>query len=426
MGWSKFSRKIKSVVGGDSIVISKGRIFYQNKDGRQDFLFSKELYESLLETAEIKSFKNNILCKKESVEILVNRVNDAVKRGFHYSYDSVNNHLNESKQSFFDMVQIQYPSIEFLINSFENNALLTANPIAKYYLDRVFRGRELDEDDIATNKTSNEILGGFLAFILDISACLVVSRKRNGRSLQINTILDNCDSLLMYLAMNYSVALKLGSDKSFLRRRGFTPRIGYNMPIIKCSDVFVAEKYVQAVATNSYDTQYLYFYQIVERISQKMAPALFITEIRDVISASKKTTDYDKFIDLKNKITGDNEQQLLEKLIRSKIAVTTVIPLLRTSQIDYFGRNLPRFIRQKNEALINFGNQIDFARTLSKRIYWIRNAIVHAKEENFKKKAKETPFDWATDGESLVPEIALLKLIVDYSIKIYSASKCCK
>ncbi len=420
MSWIKFSRKFKTIVGNDVITISNGSIFFTSEDGETHSIFSKDLYNSIIDAAEIKSFNGDILLKKDTVEIRIDEVNGSARVPFRYNNERINHFFVTSGQTFFDSIQVSKASIEYLISYFENNEPNNA-VMAKYMLDRIF-DPDSEEENPSVREPIN-IVGRVLSYILSIPRCVVVSRKKNGRSLQINTILENCESLLMYIAMNYGCAIKLGIDKSFLKRRGFLPRMTYTMPIIKCKDVFVEEKYIQATATNSYDTKFLFFYQILERIAQKMAPSLFIAEIRDVVSTRSRVSDYDKFVDMKNRINGDNEQQLLEKFLRSKVLLSTLMPIIPPSLITYFENTLPRFIDQKIEAKINFSNQADYSRTMSKRIYWIRNAIVHAKEENFKKKAKETPFDWAVDGELLIPELAMLKLIVDFSIKVYSSRK---
>lgn len=86
---------------------------------------------------------------------------------------------------------------------------------------------------------------------------------------------------------------------------------------------------------------------------------------------------------------------------------------------EYYETKVPLFING-DSALIRFDDQNSFTLTVSSRIYRVRNAIVHSKEENFKKKGRETPFDWTKDIKILNEELPLLKVIVDFSIKAYS------
>lgn len=415
MSWLRFTKKIRKIVSNGPLVVQKDKLFYFSSSTSEKIeLFSQEQYDDLFSDECAKSFQNNILLTNNKAEMIIEEVNRHAFRPRSF-IDRINEYVEESDQSYFDEIVVDEPSLLFLICFFEQNNL-TRYSFMNYYLKHDFFDYHPEERGVS-------FLKDLLIRTTGIFHCLCVSRVNKGHLNNINTVIDRCNSILLFLSMNHNLSLQImNKETSDLVRTRIILNSSHFVPIIKCKDKFIINKYIQAVSTDSGDIKYLFWYQILERISQKMAPGLLITEARKIMVFANKKTDFEKFTKIQSFFKDDGELTVLNKLILSCVDKSLIKSSLKESQIDYYKTKVPRFINS-DCALINFDDSSKFSLTVSNRIYRVRNAIVHSKEENFKKKGKETPFDWTKDIGLLNEELPLLKTVVDLSIKAYSSSK---
>jgi len=168
--------------------------------------------------------------------------------------------------------------------------------------------------------------------------------------------------------------------------------------------------------------QYLFYYLVIEYYFEKTFSEEWIKHFKDRINDPnfKRNEDnnikilmeeiYSKFNYRPKSI---DEQKALELILEKFVDIEKLkenIEIFDKSYFEYLKNNMPSFALKnpkiKNECLIDFCKSNVFAR-LAKRIYLIRNSIVHSKE-SFENKFK--PFE---DEEELSEEIPLIRLIAE-------------
>lgn len=178
--------------------------------------------------------------------------------------------------------------------------------------------------------------------------------------------------------------------------------------------------YQKALSSESFDNQFLSFYHIIEHFFEKIYNEDLQLKVRNELTkpsfSYKKKADIEnliKIVQSRTKIQREefqvNELEALELTLKKYI---TDFPELKV-ELNEIQINLVDYYKT-TEVPFSRGNQVNFDlppeeifKSLAKRIYYTRNAIVHSKETD---KKKYTPFK---DDKDLLPEIYLMRLITE-------------
>ena len=177
--------------------------------------------------------------------------------------------------------------------------------------------------------------------------------------------------------------------------------------------------YQKGISTESLDHQYLSFYHILEHFFEKIYNEDLINKLRDELTlpgfSYKRKTDIEKLVKIvqkklryKNEEFQINELEALELVLRKYIDniedVKTELNSINPILIDYFKNTEVPFSKGNR---VNFENEADIYKNLSKRIYFTRNSIVHSKETE---KEKYIPFK---NDKDLINQIYLMRIIAE-------------
>ena len=178
--------------------------------------------------------------------------------------------------------------------------------------------------------------------------------------------------------------------------------------------------YQKALSSESLDHQYLSFYHVIEHFFEKIYNEDLLQRVKSELTkpgfSYKKKNDIEgliKIVQNRTKIQREefqvNELEALELTLRKYITDTnelkTEINEIESSLIDYYKANDVPFSKGPK---VNFDLPPDeIYKSLSKRIYFTRNSIVHSKETE---KQKYTPFK---DDKDLIHEIYLMRIITE-------------
>lgn len=411
MSWLGFVKRMKMAIGSTSVVVSKGIMLVvvgEGENSRRIRIFERNEYEEITKEKRIKQFKNNILFTSNHIEAAVNPVAPERTPPFHFD-ERINLLLSSENQTAFEQISIGKPTLAYLLYYFENNPV------------RIFMG-DWFFDHPSSERTTDHLalLGGFLSRATRVFRCLHGTRKRFGKTCCERTILGKIDSILLYLSMN-GFALGLNGHAK-VQRHSVSLETDRFIPCLTCKDEFIAKKYIQATVENSCEIKYLFWYQILERISQKVAPAIILAETKETLSAARGLSEMEKYRRVQSGFKDDSELTVLKKAFSSLVPKEAVERSIGKKLKGFYETNMPKFIAQES-AKLDFSSQTSFARSASERVYRIRNAIVHSNDESIKRKGRETPFDWTKDDKTLSQELPLLKAIVDCAIQGYFSKR---
>lgn len=178
--------------------------------------------------------------------------------------------------------------------------------------------------------------------------------------------------------------------------------------------------YQKALSSESFDNQFLSFYHIIEHFFEKIYNEDLQLKIRTELTkpgfSYKKKTDIEsliKIVQSRTKIQREefqvNELEALELTLKKYLIDIDELKI----ELNEIQANLVEYYKT-TEVPFSKGNQVNFDlttddvfKTLAKRIYYTRNAIVHSKETD---KKKYIPFK---DDKDLLPEIYLMRLITE-------------
>jgi hypothetical protein len=263
--------------------------------------------------------------------------------------------------------------------------------------------------------------------LLDVIAELVMTT-----TLQISAKKPRADfdtlanAFLFHAAYNLDAAARLGSDPTFdppriqrVRRKsegGFdAPRQSYNTDLI--------HHYLMGVAAEIPLLEYLSYYHIAEHFFEKVFNDELVEQVRKGITdpsfSVRRAKDIQAIIKTINNAQrqvreegGVNEQRALELVIEKFVDIDRLINDLNawdsTVVQHYKSSGVPFADAPKVDLLAS--DKADSKKALAKRIYKVRNSLVHAKEGALPKYA---PF--AHDAE-LSQEIPLMRFAAEQVI----------
>ncbi|MGW1533094.1 hypothetical protein [Streptomyces aureus] len=257
----------------------------------------------------------------------------------------------------------------------------------------------------------------------------LVAEALTSMTLKVSAVKDGSDfdllanSFLFHAAYNMDAAARIGVDPLFEPRniqrirKGQSssldaPRQSYNVDLV--------HHYLMGVAAEIPLLEYLSYYHIVEHFFQKVFTDDLIDQVRKGVTdpsfSARRSKDIQGIIKTVDKALrqtreegGFNEPKALQLVLDRFIHVPRLITDLDVYDgdlIDYYANNDVPFAGAGKVALRHL--EEDKARdALAKRIYKVRNALVHAKEGDLPKYA---PF--AHDAE-LLKEIPLMRFVAE-------------
>lgn len=190
---------------------------------------------------------------------------------------------------------------------------------------------------------------------------------------------------------------------------------GNNIDVSKISsiDSLVLNKYNDALSSEEPMMCYLYYYQILEYLSQKWKSEVILKDIQNVLDSVDE--DASKFSKVAKIVRTNDDGIVLSEFLSKYLKVGDFTNEFSSNDSVFYGSNNPAFISLVNIRL-NYSDDATFAETLSCRIYKIRNTLVHASIKGVKHKEYDEPYNWETDYEDLIKELPLIKFAVDYII----------
>ncbi|WP_405567066.1 hypothetical protein OG418_19100 [Streptomyces phaeochromogenes] len=251
-------------------------------------------------------------------------------------------------------------------------------------------------------------------------------------TLQVSAVKDVADfellanSFLFHAAYNLDAAARIGVDSHFEvrsiqrgRRSQSTaldaPRQSYNVDLV--------HHYLMGVAAEIPLLEYLSYYHVVEHFFQKVFNDDLVEQVRKGITdpsfSARRARDIQGIIKTVDKATrqareegGFNEQRALQLVLERFVSVTRLVADLDSYDgglVGYYASNDVPFAGA-GKVTLRLPNEDDARGALARRIYRVRNALVHAKEGDLPKYA---PF--AHDGE-LAREIPLMRFVAEQVI----------
>ncbi|MGB3402041.1 MAG: hypothetical protein WBA77_05065 [Microcoleaceae cyanobacterium] len=185
--------------------------------------------------------------------------------------------------------------------------------------------------------------------------------------------------------------------------------------------------YLMAISTDNPFVEYLSHYHILEHfyemvfhddlissIQHKITDPAFSYRRKKDIQGLIKTIS--KSLQIKNNTITFSEEQALKLTLIRFVKISDLIDDLSSydsSIIDYYRDNKVSFANA-TELDLQSGDNIVIYKSLSKRIYATRNALVHSKDGD---KAKYTPF---VDDHVLSKELPLLRFVAERTILYHS------
>ena len=268
---------------------------------------------------------------------------------------------------------------------------------------------EEDENKITT-PTLEEILG-------DSAFMITLKINSNKPGVEFKGI---AESYLFGLAYNYDASFRIsGSFEHLLearvRRRGRateasmdTPRMTYHTDLV--------HHYQLAVSADSPMLQYLSYYHIAEHFFEEVFNEDFVEQVRRKIAdpafSLRRTKDIQGIIKLINanqrKVRdegGVDEQRALSLVLDRFIELPRLIDDLNTHDktlIAHYKRHSPSF-SEKIPVDLTATKESEIKNSLARRIYQIRNSLVHAKDG-----ARPKYFPFVNDAE-LRKEVPLIR-----------------
>lgn len=181
--------------------------------------------------------------------------------------------------------------------------------------------------------------------------------------------------------------------------------------------------YQKALSSESLDNQYLSFYHIIEHFFEKIYNEDLQNKVRNELTkpnfSYKKKSDLENIIKIiQNRTKIQKEEFQINELEALELTLRKYIPDFSElkEELNQLNLNLFEYFKS-NEVPFSKGNKVNFDlsdeeiyKTLSKRIYFTRNAIVHSKETD---KSRYIPFK---NDKELLPEIYLMRVLTEYII----------
>lgn len=352
-------------------------------------------------------------------------ISDGLKFEVAISYSKRNELLPKLKLSSFDEKrQVRYrigdPTVEYLIHiltyisSVENNPFFRSNFFDKPEYSSIFHYY----NSFFERENCNLDLIELIQYLYDSPSVIEI----NIEFLNSQSFSQLIDSYIFEFAYRFDYVVEV-VDEEVIRSpkniiRDILPRVGMHQSILPMlvADKNVLIMYKRAVSTNNIEFQYLSFYHILEYYSDM----LFIDRMTNpVINFFKKEniesgdpSDMKKLIKFISKENSKlNDENKLKLVIDKYIDQVEVDDLKEKSiNLDFFKKESTIF---SNLNKIDFQNNPirDIVANLTKRIYKVRNNIVHRKSSvlEYVPTYDDRGLDFETDLIRVIAEIVILK-----------------
>lgn len=330
---------------------------------------------------------------------------------------------------FHEFLEEQIPSLFVAIAEETENNVMDINQILPrvFYMTHrsIYRKRRYPSSKSIKESYKEEFDGKIPSFkeVLNKSCIVKTIKIKSDHKRPINAFKKLSNSFLFSVGYNLSTPLmefryQKNHNTPFKRDKYediLPPRRIYNENLLYY--------YQQALSTKNPVLQYLSFYQIIEYFYYQASTEKLIHEVKSIITnpefSYKKTKSIEKVI-LKVKTDKFGERKaidlVLEKYVNPEDLRDSLIKydvnyynLLKKQKVKFADANtISERSTKNNEKVIELS-------ALGKRIYAIRNSLIHSKEEDFlfqdSKKGVYVPF---TDHEEeLRNEIPLIRLVAE-------------
>lgn len=223
-------------------------------------------------------------------------------------------------------------------------------------------------------------------------------------------------------SINQPIVLSNNLDSNYTNRY---PSVSLDFDVVipnKLLNDELVNYYQMAISSQIPVLQYLFFYLIIEYFSERSYYEGWVSLIKDRINdESFKRNENESIRSIINEVykiynykpNTINELKALELTLQKYLSQEYLVENFKFDKeyLDYYKNNFPSFAYNKSTDiklyLLDFNDNENLFRNLAKRIYAIRNSIVHSKE-TFDNRFR--PF--VNDGE-LLDEIPLIRLIAE-------------
>ncbi|WP_435238652.1 hypothetical protein [Streptomyces sp. YPW6] len=231
------------------------------------------------------------------------------------------------------------------------------------------------------------------------------------------------NSFLFHAAYNTDAAARIGMDSTFrsqaIQRVRRTQTGSLEAPR-QAYDADLVHHYLMGVAAEIPLLEYLAYYHIAEHFFEKIFNEDLVNQVRSGITdpsfSARRNKDIQSIIKIVTKVQrqvkeegGVNEQRALQLVLDKFVDVSRLaadLDAYDATLVDYYATNDVPFAGASKASIR--GGDDDAARSaIAKRIYKVRNALVHAKEGELPKYA---PF---AHDEELAREIPLMRFTAE-------------
>ncbi|WP_330332629.1 hypothetical protein OHS33_24900 [Streptomyces sp. NBC_00536] len=322
--------------------------------------------------------------------------------------------------------KIGKPSREFsayLLCLFAQNPLLTRTPRYRMLLNRV-RHFDTDRTSRGYGNARRPFEADSLFEALGESLRVTTLRITSNKSRSDFELLAN--SFLFHAAYNIDAAARIGLDSMFRAQaiqRVRRTQTGFLDAPRQTYDADLVHHYLMGVAAEIPLLEYLAYYHIAEHFFDKIFNEDLVNQIRSGITdpsfSARRNKDIQSIIRIVTKAQrqvrdegGVNEQRALQLVLDRFVNVSRLaadLDAYDATLVDYYANNDVPFAGASKAAIR--GRDEEAARgAIAKRIYKVRNALVHAKEGELPKYA---PF---AHDEELAREIPLMRFTAEQII----------
>lgn len=415
---------------GDTIKIDIGMPKEPNHYREVNIIASKEIskkdianyIESLLDLNQTKEINFD----KESYEMLINlQRNNIYRRSFFYKDNEPLIKVNDIKNKC--QYTVEPISLKYLLN------LLLSNDIhpedARFIIRYHFLGMRFEKNgnvfllknQIKDTTDKNEVIKSLLKnYIIRRYPILKIKGKNLSN---VPNIKEYFSSFIFNLNLRGIKIRPSENARDFFEIRNVTkhPRKINNeiKPPYQKYDEELVHLYSNANWSDNPFTQYIMYYQILERYFNKISEKDLVDQVRQqLIDPKLSFKDDNKLLELCISIA--EKQQNNKKEVAQLLAVlkhyisdfTDITDNLTESQINHFKNNTPNFIKgNESKKKLKFDlmstNVNNNLKPIAERIYNVRNALVHNKSQ------RDSNYDPSRDYSSLMKEVPLIRAIAE-------------
>jgi hypothetical protein len=423
---------VQTVVDEASITQALRKVFHSDGSQSGDFTLR----------APIQAQEGGTISGANSTEIaaIVKRLNEAKKKtesSFHWENEAEFSLVSLDSIGAFDRFfddaaftgqgdnpvtfEVGKPSREFaayLLCIVAQNGAFLASGRGRMILNRI-RGsdRRITSYPAKANRQPPESLFDIIAEGLRATTLRITSTKPRS---DFETL---ANSFLFHAAYNTDAAARIGLESWFrpqtIQRLRRTQTGALDAPR-QTYDTDLVHHYLMGVAAEIPLLEYLAYYHIAEHFFEKVFNEDLVNQVRsgiiDPSFSARRTKDIQSIIRIVTKVQrqvkdegGVNEQRALQLVLDRFVNVSRLaadLDAYDATLVDYYSNNDVPFA---GASKVNIrGNDEDVTRgAISKRIYKVRNALVHAKEGELPKYA---PF---AHDEELAREIPLMRFTAE-------------